>query len=83
MTKLGSFSVLATAVILGLGAGQAMAAPSHSSPGHTGGGFGAHSRDRGLDTGGDHWLRPNCLQPNVLVRTSRGLVWEPNGQCRY
>jgi hypothetical protein len=82
MTKRGSFSILATAVIVGLGAGQALAAPSHSSPGHTGG-FGAHGRAREALTGDDHWLPPNCLQPNVLVQTRRGPIWEPKAQCTY
>jgi hypothetical protein len=82
MTKRGSFSILAAAMMVGLGAGQAIAAPSHSSPGHTGG-FREHSRAKEAYTGDDHWLPPNCLQPNVLVQTSRGMAWEPKAQCTY
>jgi hypothetical protein len=83
MTKSGSLSILAAAMIVGLGAGQSIAAPAHSSPGHTAADFGTRSVLRGIGTGGDHWIRPDCLQPEMLVQTSRGMVWEPKAQCTY
>jgi hypothetical protein len=88
MTKGNSLSIITAAMIVGLGAAQAFAAPGHSSPGHAAAGFGAHNPPRGAAgdvgvTGDNYWIRPDCLQRNVLVQTSRGLVWEPKAQCTY
>jgi hypothetical protein len=72
-----SFGILVAAMIVGLGAGEATAA-SHSSRSATN--STTSSTPTGF-TGGDHWIRPDCLQPDVLVHTGRGVAWERKPEC--
>jgi hypothetical protein len=90
MTALRSLKFAAAALILALGTCQALAATTHASTRSAGTTAAAAQKvnlanalpgpTSGI-TGDNFWLRPDCLQPKVMVETSRGPAWERKPEC--
>jgi hypothetical protein len=84
MTRSGTVA-LVTALIVGLGASQALAARSQSTSAsapahHVAVASEAVNGPPGV-TGQNGWISPYCLQPNIPMETRRGVTWEHKPGC--
>jgi hypothetical protein len=84
MTRSGSLALI-TALMVGLGASQALAARAQSTSGSTPTEH-VSLRAQAVNVppgvaGQNGWTSPYCLQPNMSVETRQGVMWERKPGC--
>jgi hypothetical protein len=81
MMKGKRVAFLVAAIFAGFGVTQAAAQPS--VPTNAGDASMQGFDPSGNGDYGSHWIRPECLQPNVQTYPHRSVVWVRKPQCQY